>query len=62
MVKLVPFSIMEIQEKIGYNLHKFPKDVSLDQQWLDLLKKNEPILSGCQVTQSLLSTVRKDIL
>ena len=50
----MPFDILEIQAKTGHNLHKFPRDISLDRQWLDLFTENEQILSGRQVTQSLL--------
>ena len=48
------FNIVEIQAKTGHNLQKFPKEVSLDRQWLDLFKENKHILFGRQVTQSLL--------
>ena len=53
-LNVVPFDILEIQAKTGHNLHKFPRDISLDRQWLDLFTENEQILSGRQVTQSLL--------
>ena len=42
----MPFDILEIQAKTGHNLHKFPRDISLDRQWLDLFTENEQILSG----------------
>ena len=53
-LNVVSFNIVEIQAKTGHNLQKFPKEVSLDRQWLDLFKENEHILSGRQVTQSVL--------
>ena len=53
-LNVVSFNIVEIQGKTGHNLQKFSKEVSLDRQWLDLFKENKHILSGRQVTQSLL--------
>ena len=37
-LNVVPFSIVEIQAKIGRNSRKFPRDVSLDRQWLGLFR------------------------
>ena len=58
---VVPFSILEIQVKTVHNLQKFPRDVNLDRQWLDLFTENEQILSGRQVTQSLLFQLSQNI-
>ena len=41
----MPCSIVEIQAKTGHNLHKFPRDVSLDRQWLDLFKYTQSLFS-----------------
>ena len=57
----MPFSILEIQVKTVHNLQKFPRDVNLDRQWLDLFTENEQILSGRQVTQSLLFRLSQNI-